>query len=188
MTRQPRPLASVAKYGGIHEFRQRMAVEDVDSVSDTGLPVLLSALGNKDRDVRMAMLEELLAAGVDASAVSRPEGMGAFHILFGTPRVDVADRVELLPRLIAAGSDINLRDDRGWRPIALLAKSRFHDGQLAPLYDAIFALDGLVLTEPANEWDESVLAHARKLRQRADLAERVEAYLSRRGVEVPPAG
>ncbi|OYN86347.1 hypothetical protein [Parenemella sanctibonifatiensis] len=67
-----------------------------------------------------------------------------------------------------------------------MVKLRVQDADLAPLYDVVFALDGLNLTEPANQWDESVLDHARKLRQRAALVERIEAYLTARGIEVPP--
>lgn len=185
MSTKDRPLAVVAKYGTFEEFGERLATDDVDSVSDTGLPVVVAAATNNDLDARGRMFDALLEAGVDASATSRPEGAGVLHILFSRPSDGIAQVAELLPRLIDAGADINLRDEAGWRPLALLAKSRHRDADLAPLYDAIFAVDGLELTEPANAKGQSVLEYARGRVNRKELAGRVEAYLAERGIDLP---
>ena len=185
MTKE-RSLASAARYGTVDEVRERLAVDGVDDVSDTGLPPIVAAISNADGASRRAIIDELLAAGADASATTAPEGGNVLHVLLASRGLDTAEKAELVPRLIDAGADINLRDGDGWRPLALMVKLRVPDTELAPLYDVVLDLDGLELTEPANPWDESVLDHARKLRQRADLVGRIETYLSARGVDVPP--
>ena len=186
MSEKVRPLASAARYGTVEEVRERLAVDGVNDPSDTGLPPIVAVLSNTDTELRVAIIDELLAAGADASATTTPEGGNVLHGLLGSRQADATEKAELLPRLIDAGADINLRDGRGWRPLAVMVKLRVQDADLGPLYDVVFGLDGLNLTEPANEWDESVLDHARKLRQRAALVERIEAYLTARGIDLPP--
>ncbi|OYN89262.1 hypothetical protein CGZ92_02795 [Parenemella sanctibonifatiensis] len=97
MSEKVRPLASAAQYGTVEEVRERLAVEGVNERSVTGLPPIVAALSNTDNAARRAIIDELLAAGADASVTIAPEGGNVLHVLLGSRKVDATEKAELLP-------------------------------------------------------------------------------------------
>ncbi|MGC5628018.1 hypothetical protein ACPYO6_07190 [Georgenia sp. Z1344] len=175
-----RDLALTAKYGMVEEFYERLKVEPVDTVSATGLPAIVAAASSSKSSAGRAMISALLDAGADASATTVPEGRNVLHALFDRPPVDGTPVAALVPRLVAAGADINLRDSSGWRPVARLVRSSASDVELEPVLDAVLALDGLVLDEPATSSDQTLLDYARAKVHRAGFARRLEEYAAAR--------
>lgn len=147
-----------------------------DSTS-TGSTILLEALGNTDPGTRLAITNQLLDDGADASA-TQPSGVNALHILFGARNHDFSREAVLVQRLIDGGADINGSALKFGTPLQTLARNfAYSDDDYAPLYDVMFSRSDLDLTSPQASGRTVLEAFQVMAAHRPQLVERAERHL-----------
>ncbi|WP_436770773.1 hypothetical protein [Yinghuangia sp. YIM S09857] len=150
-----------------------------------GRSVLMGALTNVDPDARRAIALRLLDDGADATTVHG--GVNALHVLLGSARLDPAADASLLRRLIDRGADVNAVADGHGAPLeVLMSQLAYTDEVLAPLYDVLFAHDGIDLLMIGG-FAKSAYAVAAKSKRRRGLRARMERYFGDRGIATPGA-
>lgn len=173
-------IRHVAKHGTFDEF-----VQAYDPAHDDTADALHAALGNGDLEARVAIAERLLDDGADPLTLVGSEKFSTLHVLLAQSFHDVDAEVPLLRRLLDGGADVNAVAEGWGTPLQTLASVRkFSDSTLAPFYDVFFSRPDLDLLKPGKA-GRSTLESARRSAKRAELATRMEQYLTDRGIAVP---
>lgn len=178
-----------AKRLSAEEYFAQYDEEDLRYISpSTNANVLFGALGNPDPQARAAIAHRVLDLGMDPT-ISLESGVNALHVILRRPRRPTAEDVDLVRRLLDAGTDPNQRAADLGTPLEMLADQiTTPEDQLLPLYQAFLSREDLDLLTPG-VYGQSALGLARKSRKFLPLlVQRMEQHLRDHGKEVPLEG
>jgi ankyrin repeat protein len=178
-------VVKLARSGTLADFLAGYDPSDCNAADPMGRTPLMAALGNPDPTARVAIATRLLDDGADPSALT-PSGSSVLHVLFTQPRHDPKAEAPLLRRLLEGGADVNATMTKFGTPLqCLMALFDYTDAQLSPLYDVLFERADLQLLERAAHRNTTLQSAQRLLPQRAELVQRMLAYLRAHDIEVP---
>lgn len=115
-------LAAKTSLDGFLEHYDASKVEKTKP--STGRTLLHAAVTNPDLEARVAIANQLLDDGVDATATMRDPEDNVLHLLFARPEHDWAAETPLVQRLVDAGVDVNARAD-GVTPMVIFVEQGF---------------------------------------------------------------
>lgn len=137
-------------------------------------PLIFHAMSNNDPQNRFDIVTFLIKQGVNLDVVNG-ESETLFHILFSRQKHILEETRELTCELLKAKIDINHQDSKKRLAIQWLINSKYSDDELSAIYDLIFSLPNLLLTEK-NNWGYSPIELAKKNTARANLYARMINY------------
>jgi len=118
-------LIALAAKSSLAEFLESYDASKVDKVKpSTGRTLLHAAVTNPDLAARVAIAEQLLDDGIDATATMRDPEDTVLHLLFARPEHDWASETPLIVRLIEAGADVDAKAG-GVTPMVIFVEQGF---------------------------------------------------------------
>ncbi|MCH1939868.1 hypothetical protein [Holdemania massiliensis] len=163
----------VAKLKGKEEFFKNYSSQCI-AENDKIESILFYSISNNNLDDRYDITNFLLDQGINPIVINE-EHETLLHVLLSQVKHDLNKTINLCQRLIDAGVDVNVLDNKCRLALQYLINLKYTDFELEPLYNYRFNRKG-VDVEQKNVWGMSPIDVARKLPYRKDLVKRIEQY------------
>lgn len=170
-------LDLIARMKPTDEFIAAAAGQDLTAPDAKGVTLLQYSLANTKPDARYATTTYLLDQGV---GIGKPgsEGNTVLHVLFGAVKHVIDEDVSLLQRLLALGADVNALNNANETPFFEVLRMRFTDEDMEPIYSIWFDQPVTLDFTTVSKRGVSPIEYAEKVSYRADIAERMKAYVA----------
>ncbi|MSA69537.1 hypothetical protein [Holdemania massiliensis] len=163
----------VAKLKGKEEFIKNYSSQYIVE-NDKMESILFYSISNNNLEARYYITNFLLDEGTNPIVINE-EHETLLHVLLSQVKHDLNKTINLCQRLIDAGVDVNVLDNKCRLALQYLINLKYTDLELEPLYNYWFNRKG-VDVEQKNDWGMSPIDIARKLPYRKDLVKRIEQY------------